>query len=150
MVLLVLLVLMGVSADQWDCMSPHSQLDFYSDQWTTWYPKLNSTATLTVIGKNPNTNVVTFDAFNLWFMHGVNMTSYGNMLADTQVVQPSANFSFTYSVYFGSDMFKNESYWVFLSFYDGNTEISCWHMSEVHVSGVFTVIGAMIYLSLLQ
>jgi len=145
----LLALILCVWGGQWDCMSSHSQLYYYSDVWSPWYPKLNTTSTLTVVGINTNPSPVSFNAFSLWFMHGVNMTLFPNfVLPETTVVEPAANFSLSYPVDFTSTMFTNETYWVFLELYLGGTEVSCWHLSELTVGAGYIALGAVICFSL--
>lgn len=146
---LLLALATSVLGSQWDCMSPPSLLYYYSDVWSTWYPKLNTTSTLTVVGTNPSSNPIAFDTLSLWFLHGVNMTIFPNvLLQEARVVQPSSNFSLSYPVYFESTIFTNETYWVFLELYDGEDKVSCWHLSELTVSAVDITLGVALYMSL--
>lgn len=70
------------------------------------------------------------------------------VLPETRVVQPSGNFSLSYPVYFQSTMFTNETYWVFLELWNGENEVSCWHLSELTVNAVNIALGVALYLSL--
>ena len=146
----LLVLISTVLGSQWDCMSPSpSLLYYYSDVWSAWYPKLNTTSTLTVVGTNPNPTPIVFDILSLWFMHGLNITILPNLtLSEARVVQPSSNFSLSYPVYFQSPIFTNETYWVFVELYDGENRVSCWHLSELTVSAVDIVLGVAVYMSL--